>query len=71
MRQKGCIRHLMLNFISIFRAQTWNKNDTILEAVRNYAVGCGVVSLISIILTFTFVTCLNIAAQNQVKHSIY
>ena len=37
--------------------------------MKSYAVGCGIASIISIILTFTFVTCLNIAAENQVINS--
>ena len=48
------------------RVETSDTNDTISEAVQNYAVNCGIVSSISICLTFTFVTCLNIAAENQV-----
>lgn len=48
---------------------TAKQNETVSEAAEYYAVGTGVAALISIVLNFIYVTCLNVAAENQVSIS--
>ena len=45
-----------------------NETDDIMQAAFAFLIGKVVVILISMFLYFTFLTCLNIAAENQVKN---
>ena len=55
--------------INTNRILTAKQNETVSEAAEYYAVGTGVAALISIVLNFIYVTCLNVAAENQVSIS--
>ena len=53
--------------LNLHRNLAAKQNETVLEAAGDYAFGTGIAALISIVLHFIFVTCLNVSAENQVS----
>lgn len=52
--------------MNLYRILTTGQNATIIDAGINYAIRTGITAVVCIIMTSTYITCFNIAAENQV-----